>query len=180
MARPKNKVELLQAANDNFDKLMTLVDSMTEEQLNETFDFDESSGKEAHWLRDKNVRDVLIHLYEWHQLIINWIDSNQKGENKSFLPEGYTWASYAGMNVGFWEKHQTTDFGKAKEMVISSHKKVLTIIESFTDDELFTKKFYAWTGTTSLGSYFVSATSSHYDWALKKLRKYIKPIKYKK
>ena len=42
------------------------------------------------------------------------------------------------------------------------------------DEELFTKKKYHWTGSTSLGSYLVSATSSHYDWALKLIRKSIK------
>ena len=40
-------------------------------------------------------------------------------------------------------------------------------MEGFSNDELFTKGVYKWTGGTSLGSYFVSSTSSHYDWALK-------------
>jgi len=47
------------------------------------------------------------------------------------------------------------------------------IIEIHNDDELFTKKKYNWTGTTSLGSYFISATSSHYDWGFGT----IKPLK---
>ena len=42
--------------------------------------------KEAHWKRDKNLRDILIHLYEWHQLILNWVNSNQNGEEKPFIP----------------------------------------------------------------------------------------------
>ena len=40
-------------------------------------------------------------------------------------------------------------------------------MEGFINDELFTKGVYRWTGGTSLGSYFVSAISGHYDWALK-------------
>ena len=40
-------------------------------------------------------------------------------------------------------------------------------------------KYYAWTGTTSLGSYCVSATASHYDWALKKIKKHQKTLKEK-
>jgi len=40
------------------------------------------------------------------------------------------------------------------------------LIEVFSNDELFTKGIYKWIGGTSLGSYFVSSTSSHYDWAL--------------
>jgi hypothetical protein len=59
------------------------------------------------------------------------------------------------------------------KLLRKSHKTMMKIIESHTDEELFTKKKYGWTGTTSLGAFLVSATSSHYDWALKT----IKPIK---
>ena len=47
---------------------------------------------------------------------------------------------------------------------------VVALIGKFTNEELFIKAYFPWTGTTSLGSYFVSATSSHYEWAIKKLR----------
>jgi hypothetical protein len=47
---------------------------------------------------------------------------------------------------------------------------MISLIEAHTDAELFTKKLYPWTGTTSLGAYLISSTSSHYDWAMKKLR----------
>lgn len=62
-------------------------------------------------------------------------------------------------------------------MLNRSHKDVMLIIDSFTDDELFSKKVFTWTGTSTLGAYCVSATSSHYDWAIKKVKKHIKLIK---
>jgi hypothetical protein len=37
-------------------------------------------------------------------------------------------------------------------------------LKTYTNDEQLTKKKYAWTGTTSLGAYLISATSSHYEW----------------
>ncbi|QEN04744.1 ClbS/DfsB family four-helix bundle protein [Thiospirochaeta perfilievii] len=120
--------------------------------------------------------DILIHLYEWHQLLINWIKSNMKGDKVPFLPKPYTWTSYGEMNVEFWKKHQSTDLESSKDMVSKSHKSVLELIEPFSNEELFTKKFFDWTGTTSLGSYCVSALSSHYDWAIKKLKAHIKNI----
>jgi hypothetical protein len=43
-----------------------------------------------------------------------------------------------------------------------------------TDAELFTKRRYVWTGSTSLGAYLVSATSSHYAWAAKQLRTFLR------
>jgi hypothetical protein len=70
------------------------------------------------------------------------------------------------------EKHQDTSLETAKEQLAESHLACLKIIKEYTNEELFTKKYFNWTGTTSLGSYGVSATSSHYDWALKTIRKY--------
>ena len=62
-------------------------------------------------------------------------------------------------------------------MLDESHAKVFALIDRFTDEELFTKKHFAWTGTNDLGSYFVSTTASHYDWAIKKIKLHCKMVK---
>jgi len=143
------------------------------------FEFPEAPGKEAHWVRDKNMRDVLVHLYEWHRLLLNWVENNMNGIATPFLPEPYNWKTYGQMNVGFWEKHQSTPYDKAKEMLLDSHDKVIVLIESFSNDELFEKKHFPWTGTTNIGAYCVSTTSSHYDWAIKKIKLHIKTYRAK-
>ena len=175
MARATTKTDLVIAANEQFDKLWKLIDSMSDEQQTAIFsDEMAKAGKEAHWSRDKNLRDVLVHLYEWHQLLSNWIKSNCKGEAKPFLPEPYNWKTYPAMNVEFWKKHQNTSLINAKKMLRESHKEVLALIETFSNDELFAKKYVTWTGTSTLGAYCVSVTASHYDWAIKKLKLHIK------
>ena len=55
-------------------------------------------------------------------------------------------------------------------------KKRLSEIEKFTNEELFQKNVYDWVGGSTLGSYFVSVTSSHYDWAMKKLKAHRKIV----
>jgi len=106
-----------------------------------------------------------------------WLNRNQKGENKAFLPEPYNWKTYGDMNVEFWKKHQATSLSKAKDLLEKSHSDVMNLIENFTNEQLFSKGFYKWTGGTTLGSYFVSSTSSHYDWAMKKLKAHQKNCK---
>ena len=61
-------------------------------------------------------------------------------------------------------------------MIKKSFLDVQELIHQHSYDELFEKKKYKWTGTTSLASYLISATSSHYDWAIKKLKKYKKAL----
>lgn len=179
MARPTTKIELLTAANTQFEKMWKLIDGMTADEQTAKFCFDiTEKDKEAHWKRDKNLRDVLIHLYEWHQLLINWVNSNRSGDSITpFLPAPYTWTSYADMNIGFWEKHQAASYADSREMLLRSHKNVIDIIESFSDEELFTKAYFKWSGTTNVGAYCISATSSHYDWAMKKIKRQIKALK---
>ena len=171
MVRPQTKENLMIAAKENFEKLNTLILKMSDKELTTPFDFSkDEKKKEAHWKRDKNLRDVLIHLYEWHQLILNWVESNQKGEEKPFLPEPYNWRTYGDMNVEFWKKHQNISLEDATRNLEKSHKDVLELAEKFTNEELFSRKIYKWVGGSTLGSYFVSTTSSHYDWAMKKLK----------
>ena len=71
MPRPRAKKELLTDAKENYEKFNLLISNMTEDELNTPFDFSkDEKKKEAHWKRDKNLRNILIHLYEWHQLIL--------------------------------------------------------------------------------------------------------------
>ena len=77
MPRARNKEDLLQFSEENYSKLLKMISAMSENQMSTEFDFSDDSGKkEAHWVRDKNVRDVLIHLYEWHQLLIKFVEHN--------------------------------------------------------------------------------------------------------
>ena len=177
MPRPRSKDELLKAAADNYDKLLQMIDSMTDEELNTPFDFSaDEKKKEAHWSRDKNLRDILIHLYEWHVLLLKWVPANLNGDRSPFLPEPYNWKTYGSMNIELWKKHQPTSLETAKGLLDDSHGKVMAMIERFTDDELFEKKHYCLTGTSNLGSYVISVTSSHYDWAIKKLKAHRKNL----
>lgn len=179
MARPTTKTDLLTAAKANYEKLNALISKMTATELATPFDFsNDDKKKEAHWRRDQNLRDVLIHLYEWHQLLLNWVHANQNGEKQPFIPHPYNWKSYGAMNMAFWEKHQSTSLAEAAQMLQKSHDEVLKLAESFTNEELFSKGVYSWVGGSTLGSYFVSTTASHYEWAIKKLKAHKKIVAF--
>ena len=170
MARATTKDELIKASNTSFIKLFSLIDSLTESEQTGLFQFED---------RDQNIRDILVHLYEWHQLLLKWVNSNKSGKTTPFLPIPYNWKNYPDMNIEFWKKHQNTPSKESVRILKESHAEVMELINSFSDEELFMKKHFDWTGTTSLGSYCVSATSSHYDWAMKKIKQYKKSLSSK-
>lgn len=171
MSRPTTKTDLLEKATQDYENLFTVISNLTEVELSTPFDFtQDEKKKEAHWKRDKNLRDILIHLYEWHQLLLKWVERNQKEEKTPFIPLPYNWKSYGDMNVEFWKKHQSTSLMEARKLVEASHDEVMKLAQSFTNEELFSKGAFSWVGGSTLGSFFVSVTASHYEWAMKKLK----------
>jgi hypothetical protein len=62
----------------------------------------------------------------------------------------------------------------AKRMLKESHHRVMTAIATFSDDDAVRKRSLSWTGGSTLGAYCVSATSSHYDRAMKKIKRHTK------
>lgn len=171
MGRATTKADFMTAATDYYNKLNTFICELTEKELSTPFDFSaDEKKKEAHWKRDKNLRDILIHLYEWQQLLLQWVPANLNGMDKPFIPAPYNWKTYGDMNGEFWKKHQHTALEDAQNMLGESHCAVMKLAETFSNEELFSKGMYKWVGGSTLGSYFVSVTASHYDWALKKLK----------
>ncbi|MDO5104770.1 ClbS/DfsB family four-helix bundle protein [Capnocytophaga sp.] len=168
MPRPQSKEELLFLAEENYRKIRLFIDELSESQR-ET-DFPEGT-------LNRNVRDVIGHLYHWHLLFLTWYEIGMRGEKPAIPKEGYTFTDTPRLNRTIWEECQGVPLETMQILFEKSHRQVFSIIEKHTDTELFTKKMYCWTGSTSLGAYLVSATSSHYDWALKLLRKSLKKEK---
>jgi hypothetical protein len=164
MPRPTSKKELVELAGLNFSKLLEFIDALPGAVKNGTYELNE---------RDKTVADVLCHLHEWHLMMGNWYKVGMSGKKPAIPAEDVTWQNLPVLNHRIYEKYKGTELKTAVDLFKKSHKNIMALIDKHNDDELFSKKKYPWTGTTSLGSYFISSTSSHYDWGLKT----IKPLK---
>lgn len=169
MPRPQNKIDLIQAGHDNFAKMFALINEFDEQEiLNRQIPFAD---------RDKNIRDILVHLHHWHLMFLDWYKIGMQGEKPDMPAKGHTWRTLPALNQEIWQQYQQTDYQTAKTLLEDSFQDVQSIIQKHNNEELFSKKRYHWTGSTSLGAYLVSATSSHYDRAIKKLKKYKKHLK---
>jgi len=99
----------------SFDKLMALVGPLSPEQIEAEFACED---------RDRKVRDVLIHLHDWHRLLAEWVGANLAGDERPFLPDGYTWKDYAPLNVDIRDRHAETSVEHALETVQTSRARV--------------------------------------------------------
>ncbi|PIF04771.1 MAG: hypothetical protein CSA63_00425 [Propionibacterium sp.] len=162
MARPTSKQELQDAAETNYQKILDLLAQFTPEQQQAQFAFAD---------RDRTVRDVIWHLHVWHTFFEQWYRVGMAGGKPEMPAPGHTWTTLPMLNVEIWQQAQGIELAAALASFEQSHRRIGAIIERHSDEELFTKRYYPWTNTTSMGTYLISTTSSHYDWALKKLRR---------
>lgn len=162
MARPTNKTELLDLSKKNFESLIEFIENLS--QVEQKKEFPKGT-------MNRNIRDVLMHLHHWHFMMLDWYAIGMKGNTPEMPAPGYSWKTTPELNKWIWEKYKSTSVKDAKDNFKASYSQIRKLIEKHTDEELFEKKKYKWTGTTSLGAYFVSATSSHYEWALKLIKK---------
>ena len=162
MARPKNKAELLDLSKKNYESLIEIIENLSRDEQNKEF---------PKGTMNRNIRDVLMHLHHWHLMMLEWYTVGMKGGKPAMPAKGYTWKTIPELNKWIWEKYKHIPIEDAKVNVRSSYMKVRSLIEEHSDEELFEKKRYKWTGSTSLGSYLISATSSHYDWGIKLIKK---------
>lgn len=166
MPRPTSKAQLLEYSATNYEKLQAEIAKLTPEEMVE-------AGTVGEW----SVKDVLAHLYEWQRMVRSWYAIGKRGENPITPSEAYTWKEIPALNQHIYETYRDIELDNITEKLATSHAETLREIDGMSDEELFTPKIYKWTKSTTLGSYYTSATSSHYDWARKEIRKGMKAKK---
>ena len=63
--------------------------------------------------RDKNFRDVLMHLYEWHAMLERWYVEGMSGDKPFMLAPGYKWRDLDKLNYKIWETYQDVTLNEA-------------------------------------------------------------------
>ncbi len=162
MPRPISKTGLIEQGEGNYQELLKLINALSDKQLHAKFP--------DNYL-NRNIRDVLTHLHHWHLMFLSWYQEGMAGAKPEMPAKGYSWKTTSELNQVIWSKYQHTSLKESRQLLNQSHKNVMGLIQKHSNEEIFTKKRYPWTGSTSLGSYLISATSSHYLWAYHLIKK---------
>ena len=160
MSRPTTRAELLERSATEFETLLDAVGAIEPERRLEPSDYPRGS-----------VKDMLAHLDAWHRMFLEWERVGRTGEVAEMPAPGFTWKTTPELNMEIHARHADDSWQDVVASLRGSHAQVREVIASDAEDDLFEKRRYRWTGSTSVGSYAVSATTSHYDWALKHLQR---------
>jgi hypothetical protein len=163
MPRPTNKKLWIDQMQKEHQRLIQQLDLLSEEEICRHC---ERTGYA--------IKDVLAHLTSWEQLVLGWYRAGIDGEKPQLPYPGYTWRQIPELNAMFYQRDKDKPLPQVLQLFHASYQEIADIIQSMDDEQLFTPQMYAWTNKNAMGTYFVSATSSHYTWALKEIRKCLK------
>jgi hypothetical protein len=108
-----------------------------------------------------SVKDILSHLTDWEQRCLHWYRAGLRGETPKTPDEKFNWRQLSALNQEIYEK---------------SFKEVMTVIDQMTEEELFTPGHYKWTGNGLLRDFVNANTASHYRWASKLVRRFLRSM----
>ncbi|MFS0786691.1 ClbS/DfsB family four-helix bundle protein [Shouchella sp. 1P09AA] len=153
------KEKLLADNEMQFEALLNLIKSVPARKRTLSVDISD---------RDKNFRDVIMHVYEWQAMLERWYREGMDGDSPFMPAPGYKWRNLHSLNQRIREAYQDVMLNQALKKATLSHERLTALIKRHTEEELMTKKYYKWTKTSNLHTYFAANTSIHYKWALKK------------
>lgn len=164
MMKPHTRQDLLIAARTRYDELWHQIDALPADDKTKDFPFEG---------RDRNLRDVLVHLSGWQELYLRWSKTNLAGEKRvRFLPHGYTWATCGKLSRKLRDANQKLSLDNAEDWFRKTHAEMIAQFEELEQEQLFVPGFYSWTGTNTLGDYATLFSVTRYHWAEKVVRHY--------
>jgi len=163
MPRPASKQDLLDLMESEHQKLDALVQSLPPTQRGKV-------SRQTGW----SILDVLAHLSEWEQLCVGWYKTGLTGKQQQLPAKGYNWAQIPALNQKFLEENRTRTPAAILKRYAASYRNIRKTLEGIREKDLFERGKFSWTNRNNMATYFISATSSHYVWAIKEVKKCLK------
>ena len=119
---------------------------------------------------DWSTKDILAHLVDWEQRMIEWYQAGVRGETPETPAPGMTWRDLPHLNEIGYQLHKDETLEKVLDQFHQSYEQTLKLIKAMSEKEIFEPGYYSWTGKSTLLSWIAANTSSHYAWARRNIR----------
>lgn len=145
MPKATTKNQLIKNVQKERLALEKLLAALTPEQMTQ-------AKAEGEW----STKDVLAHLVEWETMVMKWYAAGVKGKTPAVPSEEFNWGQLPQLNHTNYLKYRNKPLEQVQREFKASYKKILQIIESIPEKELFTRGQYPWIRNNLL------ATTAHY------------------
>jgi hypothetical protein len=130
--------------------------------------------EQAVWGKGWTVHDLIAHLAEWQTMFLTWYADGEKELKPQMPAPGYKWNETPKLNEAIWEKHKSRTPAKVRADFDKGYERILALAQSLTESQLLKPGAFAWTGKNALVTYLSANSASHYRFANKVLKKWMK------
>jgi hypothetical protein len=120
------------------------------------------------------AKDVISHVIGWEQMVILWVTSGYAGKTIPVPAEGFKWSDLPALNDKIYREHKDEPADEVMAKFQQSYSQIMDLLNSISEQDLFTPGLQKWQNKNMLAAYFKSSTSSHYLWARKEIIKGLK------
>ena len=133
MDEPASKAEILGVIRPERDALTALLGGLNVEQLPQP-------GVESDW----SVKDILAHISDWEQRMVDWIEASLRGEVPEQPAPGMTWDDLDRLNERTYLLNKERALDDVLATFESSYRRSLTAVEALSEKEFIDPKAFAW------------------------------------
>ena len=122
-----------------------------------------------------SVKDTLAHILGWQDRLLGWHAAELRGETPAVPAPGLTWRDLKRFNEMLYQQYRSRSLASILRDYETFHGKMLKLIHDTPDRDFLTVKRFGWMGPTwTLSDYCRAETASHYRWARKWIRPWLK------
>ena len=114
--------------------------------------------------------DLVAYLIGWNELVLKWLDRDDRGEAVDFPETGFQWNQLGLLAEKFYADYRALDWPELLARLAAAKAQLIDTISQRTEDELYGK---AWYGKYSKGRMIQYNTSSPYTNARGRIRKWL-------
>jgi hypothetical protein len=128
------------------------------------------------WGDGWTLSDLVAHLAEWQRLFLGWYEDGLRGVTPPMPAVGYKWSQTPDLNQTIWEKHRSRSQEAVRADFDSGYSRIVQIVDTLSPEQLLEPGHYLWTGKHSLTTYIGPNTASHYRFANKVIKRWLKGV----
>ena len=114
--------------------------------------------------------NLLAYQIGWGRLVLSWYHKGIKGVPFSMPLEGFKWNELGKLASYFHQEYESYSYEELVAIFQELIVEIMQLVQSLTNEALYTVGVFSWTGKYTLGKYIQLNTSSPYKNALVKLR----------
>ncbi len=118
--------------------------------------------------------DLLAHLAQWQRMFLGWYEDGLRGVVPHMPAPGYKWNQTPNLNRAIWEKHRWRSRAAVRADFDSGYRRIVRLVEALSPEQLLESGHYKWTGKNALTIYIGANTASHYRFAMKAIKRWLR------